>query len=248
MNCEKGRQGCVGISWEKVHQLFDSWDQTADPGEQQASVASKPICPSGLQRLKYLRRRLLTSFLEPFSCRDFSCRCWSLLTSIQPRSMSDTVWWGREQKFIFTHVRTERGRFLTYSAELYLKCQISYLGVQQIEADSVVHDITVVRCVPVAAKTKSSLTNPIVSQTSPCCLPVPEMLLLTFPTCDKNRQKESEVVWETNRWVFYIGVPFLKWKKNTAWTFSNSRALQTPKNVSTAAVSLPHFPFAWTFL
>lgn len=28
--------------------------------------------------------------------------------------------------------------------------EISYLGVQQIEADPVVHDITVVRCVPVA--------------------------------------------------------------------------------------------------
>lgn len=41
---------------------------------------------------------LLTSFLEPFSCSDFSCRCWSLLTSIQPRSMSETVWWSRKNE------------------------------------------------------------------------------------------------------------------------------------------------------
>ena len=41
---------------------------------------------------------LLTSFLEPFSCSDLSCLCWSLLTSIQPRSMSDTVWWSKNKK------------------------------------------------------------------------------------------------------------------------------------------------------
>lgn len=33
-----------------------------------------------------------TSFLETFSCRDFSCRCCSLLTRIHPCSMSDTVY------------------------------------------------------------------------------------------------------------------------------------------------------------
>lgn len=40
----------------------------------------------------------LTSFFEPFSCSDLSCLCWSLLTSIQPRSMSDTVWWSKNKK------------------------------------------------------------------------------------------------------------------------------------------------------
>lgn len=33
-----------------------------------------------------------TSFLDTFSCRDFSCRCCSLLTRIHPCSMSDTVY------------------------------------------------------------------------------------------------------------------------------------------------------------
>lgn len=42
---------------------------------------------------------LLTSFLEPFSCSDLSCLCWSLLTSIQLRSMSDTVWWSKNKKW-----------------------------------------------------------------------------------------------------------------------------------------------------
>lgn len=102
---------------------------------------------------------LLTSFLEFFSCRDLSCLCWSLLTSIQPRSMSDTVWSGREQTFIFTHINSKPSRFppfpLTDIHLSFIPNEISYLGVQQTQADSVVHDVAIVRRVPVAAKTKT---------------------------------------------------------------------------------------------
>lgn len=80
--------------------------------------------------------------------------------------------------------------------------EVSYLGVEQIKGDSVVHHIIVVRCVPVAAKTKRSLMNPSASQTRPV-LRIAEMLVLTFPThekkdnlnmCESNKQTEMRVV------------------------------------------------------
>lgn len=69
---------------------------------------------------------------------------------------------------------------------------MSHLGVQQIEADSVVNDIAVVGCVPVAAKRKRSLTN----ETRSCRLPIPEMFDFTILTRGKKGQKESEDVCE----------------------------------------------------
>lgn len=121
-NPSQGSRWCRGQTWcsRSISESGqDGWTVTKDENILLKEKVHQPFinhyylfCTAETELSKEMP--LLTSFLEPFSCRDFSCLCWSLLTSIQPRSMSDTVWWGREQKFIFTHVQRQSSRFLLF--------------------------------------------------------------------------------------------------------------------------------------
>lgn len=75
---------------DKLRKQHGLKEMTATILNENSRVVSLNVGDQEIRRV-CAEQAALTSFFEPFSCRDFSCRCWSLLARIQPRSMSDTV-------------------------------------------------------------------------------------------------------------------------------------------------------------
>lgn len=62
----------------------------------------------------------------------------------------------RQRADVHLHARTSTDGQIPQISQIFQTSGISHLGIQQIQADSVVHDVSIVRRVPVAARTKSS--------------------------------------------------------------------------------------------
>lgn len=96
-----------------------------------------------------------TSFLETFSCRDFSCRCCSLLTRIHPCSMSDTVC--KQQGLMSTRDRSHPSPCTAVArgaaSLLTWLCHTKpHLRIQQVQPHTVLHHIIIIGRVPVAGR------------------------------------------------------------------------------------------------